>query len=256
VHFTTYWQIEDQFKRYPNALLLTQRYDQAIIRDGEEFVCTFDNVEAVRFKKDGSLLYTLPNQRGIRWINELAYPTGIFGTRLLLWRGGLETHTALKRPKLDLAIPSDATNYQRYKLIRQVGNYDEIRTTKTFLYHPDGQRFEVPETSVPRRKTLTAEGKEMLDAGVRLLKERLEFHKAKHVLMTKPRDFLYMIRFDRSTIASIANRCKFGSSEEIDEYIKLWDFHAINVPHLTSLITRHKYVFAEAWNLPVTYEEV
>lgn len=150
--FFTYQFLQEKMK---GKIAWEHTYAIVHLRDGDDFVATYNGVECLRVRRDGSFLLTIPEWAGMHWLRQYGEVLNITSIRTFPWRNGLETHKRLR--------------------VRKGNTITEFWTKKhlvgQLLDNHKPTEIHVPKEDIPRKRVLTTESKKRLLAQIAEWKE-------------------------------------------------------------------------------------
>jgi hypothetical protein len=194
---------------FEGRLLLESSYDSAQILIGGDVITTFHGREACRQHPDDTMLFTVPKWRGLRWIRHFGGDLGVWGTKRKPWRGGVEEHFVLQRAYDNLITAKHVCA--------------QIKKDTSLLYDRwDLDKIYVPDSSVPRRRTLTDVGERQVEDAIEKLANDLTDASVVDALKGTPRkaghySIMYEYGFTR---LFEARSFEYVKEETIDQVIK------------------------------------
>lgn len=160
MYLTRYEQTASYFG---DKLVLEHSYDSAQLLIDGDIITTFNGKEACRQRPDDSIVFTVPQWRGLRWIRLFGGPFGVTHTNRKVWKGGVETHSILYRG--DVCKRLVTTKHVCGKMVRDAANTTYVSYELQEIYVPDDSR--------PRLRTLTDVGERQVTEAIEKLVEEV-----------------------------------------------------------------------------------
>ena len=254
-YFTPYETLSEQMR---DRLLLERSHSCACIKEGSDFVFTYQGIEAVRQRPDNALLVTIPQWTGIHWKQNFGFLYRQILQRHVPWRGRLEKHrkvVTLKPPpqfkSLD-AFREFATLPSNRVTLLTTG---QIAVDVDIRPHGTCKEVRVPDSAKPRLKLLTDEGKYQLKHRMDEMISMLLNDKALQAL--KGEAHVNRYRFHSNRLDARAYKGVFTGGEFDRGTTGYQCLLGLKTKEdLERLVKANKWWLAEQWRLPVTYEEV
>ena len=139
--------------RFEGKLLIEGSWDSAQLLIGDDIVTTYCGKEACRQTPDNKFVMTVPLRRGQRWLRLFGRRVDVHCSAHKPWKGGVESHMILHKG-------ADLGGFRTTGLL-----CGHVKETAPYSWSP--AEIHVPDSAIPRKKTLT-------DVGARQIEEEIE----------------------------------------------------------------------------------
>lgn len=215
-------------------ILREESYDSAQILAGEDIITTFRGYEAVRHRPDNSIQVTVPKYRGMRWLRLFGAYYGICHTRKTEWNGHIEGHFVLKLNSGEKILTTGKFEVQAKE--KPGSSWGEHIATKPVVDY-DWR---------PRKKVLTARGKEQLEEYI-----KTTFNKAAHEFAVAKLKNTPIRDHSKFTCDSLMHNLEAAGKPTLATANNYWGYQ--NLDQLKRVMNRARYRIAEMIGAEIEY---